>query len=160
MAASLLSLKESQFPEDKETLLNKADLYLTLRQFNKAKTTYETLKKQHQIIGLNGLALIENKKNKNKKALKISNSALKLLDEKTDNKLIIKTIERNIQALIWNKKFENAEIEINKQFEKYGNENWILALRATLNTYKSNFDLCIEDKSLNDKMIRLKDIET
>jgi predicted Zn-dependent protease len=127
------------FPNDKETLLNKANLYLITKNITKGKETYDLIAKNDPIIALNGLSLIEHIDGKDKKALAIAEEAIRKINNSTDENLIKQTQERYVQALIWNKKYKLAETKINELNKQYPNENWLLSLSATLAIYKSNF---------------------
>ncbi|OCB78471.1 tetratricopeptide repeat protein [Flavobacterium crassostreae] len=127
------------FPEDKETLLNKANLYLITKNIPKAKKTYAVLAKNNPIVALNGLSLIEHLAGKNKKALETATTATKKIPENSPASLQKQTQERYVQALIWNKKYKAATTKIDTLKTQYQDENWLLALAATLAIYKSNF---------------------
>lgn len=127
------------FPNDKETLLNKANLYLITKNISKGKETYNTIAQNDPIIALNGLSLIEHIDGKDKKALALSEEAIKKVNNNTDENLIKQTQERYVQALIWNKKYTLAEQKITELNTKYANQNWLLALSATLAIYRSDF---------------------
>ncbi|MFK8058773.1 MAG: tetratricopeptide repeat protein [Polaribacter sp.] len=149
-------LKENfiNFKNDKETLLNLANLYLISNQTDKAKETYKTLGKNPEniLISLNGIALADHIKGNEKEALVISTKAKNLLNNKTNTSLKKQTTERYIQALIWNKKYNFAQKEIDNLISNNNTpenpENWILSLRATLNIYKSDFKKSITDYNL------------
>lgn len=132
------------FPNDQETLLNQANLYLITKDIEKGKAVYNLLGKENLILALNGLSLVEHIDGKDKEALKMANQAKAALSDTTDEHLIKQTLERNVQALIWNKKFKEADSEIELLTSKYGNENWVLALAATLAIYTSEFQESIK----------------
>ncbi|WP_040280358.1 tetratricopeptide repeat protein [Psychroserpens damuponensis] len=146
-AELLLTKNLELFGDDKDTLLNLANLYLIWNQLDNSKAVYNRLAEQpeHKIIAQNGLALVEHLKGKEKKALSISSEAYNSLNETTSKDITRQTTERYAQALIWNKKFKSATILIDELNAQHPKENWVLSLRATLNIYKSNFK-----KSLND----------
>ncbi len=152
-AENILNENFSDFPKDKETLLNLANLYMISNQTKKAENTFITLgeNKEHQLIALNGLALVSHIDGKDKRALEISKSALQKMDSTATKVEQKQTQERYIQALIWNKKYNAAQKEITALLETEGTKNWVLALRASLHTYKSDFK-----KSLADYNIILK----
>jgi len=135
------------FGDDKDTLLNLGNLYLIIEDYDKAEQTYNRLAQQeaHKIPALNGLALVAHLKSKEKKALEISSQAYGQLDENTDPVIRQQTQERYAQALIWNRKYKAAKQLIDNLNTAHPNENWALALRATLNVYKSNFKASLED---------------
>lgn len=146
-------LKENftDFKNDKETLLNLANLYLNSNQIDKAKKTYEIIGENpaDRITSLNGISLAYHLDTNNKQALLNSEKAKKLLDTNTATAIREQTTERYIQALIWNKKYKAANKEIATLLESNKNpENWILSLRATLNIYKSDFKKSITDYNL------------
>ena len=133
--------------EDKDLLLNLANLYLIWEKTDDAETIYTRLGTQpaHKIYALNGLALVAHLKVKEKKALALSAEAYGSLTATTDTITTQQTTERYIQALIWNKKYSAASDLIDTLITKYSNENWVLALRATLHIYKSNFKQGLAD---------------
>lgn len=146
-AERLLKENLEIFKDDKDTLLNLANLYLISNELDKARDTYAIIAKspENKITALNGLALVEHLNGKEKDALKISQQAFNALDKNTDEALIKQTKERYIQALTWNKKYKQAKASINALVSKLPNENWVLALRATLNIYKSDFKKSVAD---------------
>ena len=132
------------FPDDKETLLNKATLYLITKNITKGKETYSVIAKNDPIIALNGLSLIEHIDGKDKKALVLAEEAIQKVKNNTDENINKQTQERYVQALIWNKKYKLAELKISELNTKYANENWLLALSATLAIYRSDFKESIQ----------------
>ena len=146
-AERLLKENLSLFKDDKDTLLNLANLYLIAGEYDKAETTYNTIatNPNHKTAALNGLALVKHLKGKEKDALNISGQAYNTIQTLNDTKLIQQTKERYIQALIWNKKYKDAKVLIDELIETQPNGNWILALRATLNIYKSDFKKSVTD---------------
>lgn len=127
------------FPGDKETLLNKANLYLITKNIAKGKETYAILAKNNPIIALNGLSLIEHIDGKEKQALVIAEEAVQKAQGNSDETIVKQTQERYVQALIWNKKYKLAASKIEELNTNYKNENWLLALSATLAIYRSDF---------------------
>jgi len=143
----LLAKNLELFGEDKDTLLNLANLYLIWEKNDKAESVYNrlALQEKYSILALNGLALVAHLEGKEKKALQLSTQAFEQLDDNTTSKTIQQTTERYAQALIWNRKYKSAKSLIDSLIISYPNENWVLALRATLNIYKSNFKESLED---------------
>ncbi len=146
-AERLLKENLNLFKDDKDTLLNLANLYLIAGEFDKAETTYNTIANtpENKTVALNGLALVKHLKGKEKAALNISKEAYYTISNLNDATLIQQTKERYIQALIWNKHYKDAQVLIDELYEAQPNENWILALRATLNIYKSDFKKSVAD---------------
>lgn len=135
------------FPNDKETLLNKANLYLISKQIDKGKEVYNLLTPENPNVALNGLSLLAHLNENDTEALVLATQSLEKSKYITDEKIIKQTNERYVQALIWNRKYDLAEENITSLLEKYPNENWVLALSATLAIYKSDFKQSIQDYS-------------
>ena len=146
-ALSLLDENLIDFPNDKETLLNKVNIYLMTKQTDEATAIYNQLatNKKDSLLALNGLALVSHIAKKDKTALEISERAVKESLIVNDSVLTVQTLERYTQALIWNKKFKDAEFQINELVKSYGEENWVLSLRATLGMYRGDFKETIAD---------------
>ncbi|MFT4802280.1 MAG: putative Zn-dependent protease [Flavobacteriaceae bacterium] len=146
-------LKENftSFKDDKETLLNLANLYLISKRIDKAIKTYELIGEnpENKLTSLNGISLAHHLNGDDKTALSFSKKANESLNNTTSQKFKNQTTERYIQALIWNKKYALAETAISKLLDNNKNpKNWMLALRATLNIYKNNFKKSLEDYNL------------
>lgn len=146
-AEILLKKSLALFKNDKDTLLNLANLYLIANRYDDAKETYTILAKnpENKITALNGLALVSHLKGKEKDALDLSTQAYEALNKTTNATLKQQTTERYAQALIWNKKYKAANTLITNLIETKPNDNWVLALRATLNIYKSDFKKSVTD---------------
>jgi len=138
-ALALLQNNLTFFNDDKETLLNIANIHLITNSLNEATETYQKIAIIDSITALNGLSLIKHLNGKEKAALQLSFKAYNAIKKHTDSTIINQTKERYIQALIWNKKYTMAEEIIDELLITYPNENWVLSLLATLNIYKSNF---------------------
>jgi tetratricopeptide (TPR) repeat protein len=148
-AETILKENFTSFKDDKETMMNLANLYLISNQNSKAEEIYKALEKENTLISFNGLSLVYHLNGNEKEALKLSEKALKNTINSNDTILNNQTKERYVQALIWNKKYKEAEKEINNLLSGYNTqENWILSLRATLHIYKSNFKSSISDYNL------------
>ena len=127
------------FPNDKEVLMNKANLYLITKDIAKGKNIYNLLAKDSPVLALNGLSLLEHIDGKEKNALALAEESIDKSSSLTDETLKSQTQERYVQALIWNKKYAEAETKIDELKVTYPNKNWVLALAATLAIYKSDF---------------------
>ncbi|MFX0558260.1 tetratricopeptide repeat protein [Maribacter sp. CXY002] len=135
----LLSIFED-FPEDKDALLNLANLYLITKDTDKAKSTYKRFatSPKDSITALNGIALAEHIDKNDKGALEVTITAKKKVAKVKDFELTEKTLDRHIQALIWNRKFIEAKKQIKSLEKYYKDRNWIYALKATLGLYTGN----------------------
>lgn len=130
----------NDFENDRETLLNLANVFLITKEVDSAKATYRRLaiNAKDSIVALNGIALAEHIGEKDKEALRISLLAKNKVSSLTDNELVEKTNERYAQALIWNRKFVTAKKYIDSLSTQFGYRNWVLALKATLGMYTGN----------------------
>jgi len=148
-AIRLLKKNLTLFKGDKETLKNLVNTYIIAKDFKNAKAIYKTLatSKKDSIVTLNGLALIAHLEEDNKNAFAISQSAVIKAKTIKDTLIQNQTTERYVQTLIWNKKFKKAKKQISKLIIEKPNQNWVLALRATLNTYTGDFDSTLNDYS-------------
>jgi tetratricopeptide (TPR) repeat protein len=146
-AETLLTKNIELFGEDKETLMNLANLYLITNELDFANGIYKRIANNpdHNLEALNGLALVSHLKRKEKKALQLSEEAYTSITTSTSEIISQQTTERYTQALIWNKKYKQAQRVIDTLAAQQPNENWVLALRATLNVYKSNFKKSLTD---------------
>ena len=150
-AERILKENFSSFKEDKETLLNLANLYLVSKQIDKAIKTYEVIgaNLENKLTALNGISLAHHLNGDDKTALSFGKKALESVDNTTSKTFKNQTTERYIQALIWNKKYALATAAIHKLFnDNKTPENWMLSLRATLHIYKSDFKKSLEDYNL------------
>ncbi|MFY7811176.1 MAG: tetratricopeptide repeat protein, partial [Flavobacterium sp.] len=132
----------NDFENDKETLLNLANFYLQTQKYQKAIESFQKINKTKTdtLIALNGISLANHLKGKENLALQIAQKSKKILFESIiENQVKKQTLERFTQAHIWNKKYNEAHNQIKEYKIVYPNENWVLALDATLNLYKSNF---------------------
>jgi tetratricopeptide (TPR) repeat protein len=146
IAEIILQENFENFENDTETLMNLGTLYLVSNQLDNAKKTYELIGENpnKRLESLNGLCLTYHLNKNDKKALKLSENAIILLSDKTDEIIKKQTTERYVQALIWNKKYRQASKIIAVLLKEQPDQNWILALVATLDTYKSDFKSSLE----------------
>ncbi|CAM1342341.1 conserved exported hypothetical protein [Tenacibaculum amylolyticum] len=144
-AVPLLEENLIDFPKDSNTLLQMANLYIIMKDFEKAKIAYKALNtsKEDEIRSLIGLALVSHLEKNDTEALAIAKNAMEKVTIINNESLYKSAVERYIQALIWNKKFSKANVLISDLDKKYPNENWVLALSATANIYMSKFDKSI-----------------
>ncbi|WP_103866700.1 lipopolysaccharide assembly protein LapB [Aquimarina sp. I32.4] len=156
-ALALLDQNLIDFPNDKDTQLNKANMYLMTNDLVNAEKTYTALgiNPKDSSLSLNGLSLVAHKKHKEKKALDIARlSYTKTNKNKKDEEGHLSAWERYIQALLWNRKFGEARKEIKKLGKSYPNNSRVLALQATHGMYTSNFGTSLQ----NYRKILKKDI--
>ncbi|WP_246848983.1 lipopolysaccharide assembly protein LapB [Aquimarina sp. U1-2] len=146
-ALRLLDLNLLDFPGDKDTLLNRVTIFLTINNLEAAKDSYQKLatNPKDSIVALNGLALLSHKKNKDKQALHTATIAVQKVEKfKNNNDVWLSTQERFIQALLWNRKYKKAKLEIKKLREEFPNLNRISNLEATYGMYTNNFDISLD----------------
>lgn len=146
-ALYLLDENFEDFPKDKETLMNKVNIYLMTKDEKNATKIYQELAvtKKDSLFSLNGLSLVAHIAERDSEALSIAEQALKKSQHIEDAKLQNQTKERYVQALIWNKKYKEAAIKIKEYQTGNPNENWVFALSATLGMYRSDFKESITD---------------
>lgn len=134
------------FPEDKDVLINLANLYLIVKEADKAKDIYirYATTPKDSITALNGIALAEHIDENDKEALEISKSAIRKVAKIDDEALTASTYDRYVQALIWNRKFISAKNKIDSLEKHNPNKNWILALKATLGLYTGDAKSSVE----------------
>lgn len=125
------------FPEDKDALLNLANLYLITKQVDNAKLMYKryAVSPKDSITALNGIALAEHIGEKDKEALLVAKYSKSKVAKFKDYELTERTYDRYVQALIWNRKFIMARRVIDSLENQHPNRNWIYALKATLGLY-------------------------
>jgi len=134
------------FPEDKDALLNLANLYLITKQVDSAKVMYKryATSPKDSITALNGIALAEHIGEQDKKALETTEHAKSKVAKIANEELKERTYDRYIQALIWNRKFTHAKQQIDSLENDKPNASWIFALKATLGLYTGDVKSSIE----------------
>ncbi|MBT8313001.1 MAG: tetratricopeptide repeat protein [Maribacter sp.] len=134
------------FPEDKDAILNLANVYLITKEVDSAKTTYlrYATSPKDSITALNGIALAEHIGERDKEALYIARKAKSKVFNFKDPELTERTHDRYVQALIWNRKFKMAKRQIDSLDKTNPNRDWVLSLKATLGLYTSKTKLSIE----------------
>ncbi|NHF58570.1 tetratricopeptide repeat protein [Flavobacteriaceae bacterium TP-CH-4] len=141
-------LKEifTDFPEDKDALLNLANVYLITKETDSAKAAYRryATTPKDSITALNGIALAEHIGAHNREAQRVAESAKIKVRTFKDTELIERTYERHVQALIWNRKFGKARQQIDSLSVTHSGRNWVLALRATLGMYTGDFKTSLQ----------------
>jgi len=143
----LLTQVFKDFPEDKEVLLNLANIALITKEKDSAVAIYKRLATSFKdsITALNGIALANHIGEKEKEALRVATIAKSKITRIKDSTLTARTNERYVQALIWNQKFKTSRQEIDSITKKYTNVNWVLALKATLGMYTGDFKTSIKN---------------
>jgi len=146
------------FPEDKEVLLNLANIYLITKASSNAIATFKryATSATDSITALNGMALVHHIDEKDKAALTHAEMAMKKVKSVDNRTLIEQTYCRYIQALIWNKKFGKARKQIDSLSNVHRNSNWIYALKGTLGLYTGdtkssviNYEAILKNDSLS-----------
>ncbi|QBA65581.1 tetratricopeptide repeat protein [Muriicola soli] len=146
-AEELLKENFSDFPKDKETLISLANLYLILKEVNKAKDTYIVMAttKSDSVRALNGMSLAEHIGKNDRRALSLAAQALEKAQLIHDDMLKNQTRERYVQSLIWNSSYGKAKTQIDSLEQVHSKEPWVKALRATLGMYTADFGVSIEE---------------
>ncbi|WP_237701158.1 tetratricopeptide repeat protein [Maribacter sp. HTCC2170] len=135
------------FPEDKDALLNLANLYLITKEVDSAKTTYSryATSPKDSITALIGISLAEHIDEKDKKALEVATIAKNQVIQFKNTELTERAYDRYVQALIWNRKFKIAKQQIDSLEKTNSNRKWILALKATLGLYTGDAKMSIKN---------------
>ncbi len=146
-ALQLLDENLKDFPEDKDTLLNKANIFLITNQLTEAEQVYQQIATtpRDSIVAFNGLSLVANKQHKPKKALALVElSREKVASYKKDDPLWLATQERYVQALLWNQKYKKAKGELSNLKSGFPDNNKVSSLEATYGMYTSNFGISLD----------------
>ncbi|SEL66403.1 Tetratricopeptide repeat-containing protein [Aquimarina amphilecti] len=149
-ALTLLDQNLEDFPDDKDTLLNKANIYLVINQYADAEEMYYKTAKNRKdsIISLQGLSLVAHKMHKEKKALDLAKESLKKAKTlESDNEILLSSYERYVQALFWNRKFKDAKTSIDELKNKYPGNSKLSSLQATYGMYTSDFGMSLDQYS-------------
>lgn len=136
-AEELLLQNINENPNDLDSALSLANIYLIQNKLHKADEVYSKLYDSTQVYM--GKSLVAHKNNQEKKALQFAEQAV-AFNINADTALHYKVKERYVQALIWNGKYKNAKeeiITIKKEFGSIASE----ALQAMLGMYNSNFTI-------------------
>lgn len=146
-AEALLLRVFEDFPEDKDVLLNLANLYLMTKSTEKAKAAYwrYATTGKDSVTARNGVALAEHIAENDKQALKVASTAKSTVGRFNDTLLVERTYDRYVQALVWNRKYTEAKEEIAHLETQYQDRNWLRALKATLGMYTANFKMSLEN---------------
>ena len=136
-ALVLLNSIFDDFPEDQETIANMANLYLKELKLDEAGNLYKRMANNthDSIIALNGLALVAHLDKKDSEALRLTEAALKKLEDRHDHKLKEQVLERHLQALIWNGRYTKAKAMLKELSYKYKEQTWFISIRAMLGMY-------------------------
>lgn len=147
LAIGLLDDNLREFENDRESLLNKANIYLILKNSDAAIDVYKqlALDSRDSIQALTGISLAYHIAKREKDALKYATMARQMAKDSNDSISRLMAAERYIQALIWNHKYSRAEDQIEHQLELYPAKPWVLALAASLGMYTGDFKKSINN---------------
>ena len=145
-AIELLDENLIDFPEDQNTLLNKANIYVITEKYDLAEDAYVRIAatKKDSVTSLIGLSLVYHKKKKDKDALKKAENALTIAEAVGEKDLLLSARERYIQALLWNAKYRQAREELSRFNRLYPDENRIKSLSATYGMYTADFKSSVD----------------
>ena len=147
VAEDYLKMIFALFPEDRETYLSLANLYLQKKDFVAAQSAFRQMANtaQDSITALNGIALAEHLDENEKGALETATMALEKAGNLNEFELLERSQNRYVQALIWNRKFVAARKMIDSLALSNPNREWIYALRATLGLYTGSPNQSVGD---------------
>jgi tetratricopeptide (TPR) repeat protein len=130
-AIQLLEENLIDFPNDADTQISLANVYINMSDYDNANAIYYKLK--DRINSLKGLSLVAHLEKNDKEALKLAQEATAL--PTIDSLQYITTQERYIQALIWNGKYKTATLHIKTLSNQLGADHIITALKASKAMY-------------------------
>jgi len=139
-AIALLEQNLQDFPNDSDSTLSLANVYVTSKEFEKANLIYSNL--ESKVTGLVGQSLVAHLMRKDKKALELATTATGLAHN--DSIQMMNSQERYIQALIWNGKYKEATNAIEDATTQLGINNRIVALSASLAMYTGKINKGID----------------
>ncbi|MGB5370757.1 MAG: tetratricopeptide repeat protein [Flavobacteriaceae bacterium] len=136
-AKQLLNEIFIDIPQDRDALLNLANLFLLTEQVDSAKVIYQrsAITPKDSITALIGIALAEHIGENEREALRIAELAKSRVNRFGDDELTERSMERYGQALIWNRKFKSARKLIGNLQKQYSSRPWLITLEATLSMY-------------------------
>ncbi|MEX0272900.1 MAG: tetratricopeptide repeat protein [Flavobacteriaceae bacterium] len=143
---ALLKEITHDFPNDRDALLNLANMHLITKSTDSAKAIYRQLatSAKDSVFALNQTALADHIAEDDKTALKIAQQAKKKAETLGDKELQLKAHERYVQALIWNRKFKLAKKNITHLEKTHVDHATVLALKATLGMYTGDSKKSVE----------------
>ncbi len=139
-AIALLEQNLQDFPNDGDSAMSLANVYITSKDYEKANAIYNSL--ENQVTGLIGQSLVSHLMRDDKKALKLATIATNLVQ--FDSIKNIDSQERYVQALIWNGKYKQARTRIDSLTTQLGAHSRIVALSASLSMYTGKIDKGID----------------
>ncbi|MFD2826115.1 tetratricopeptide repeat protein [Leeuwenhoekiella polynyae] len=146
-ALALLDSNLIDFPNDRDTELNKIAIYLPNENFEEATRIYSgfNTSTKDSVTGKIGLALVSHLAEKDKKALTFATEAFNMAQQfKKDSLVFLPAAERYTQALVWNAKYAEAKQEITTLSEDFPQHKTVLALQAMLGMYTGDFKTSLE----------------
>ena len=141
-ALALLDSNLVDFPNDRDTALNKIAIYLPQENFEKAAQIYSGFNAsvQDRITGKIGLSLVTHLAKKDKQALQYATEAYAMAQPfKADSLVVLPSAERYLQALIWNANYSEAQQQLISLAEHFPQHKTVLALQAMLGMYTGDF---------------------
>lgn len=141
-AESILKEGLQLFPNDQDLIMTLSNVYFVSKEHSKNEEIINSLPAtaDNDLLKKVIFSLIFHNQNNDKKSLEYAKAAF-FSKEKTKNIELSKKIEeRYIQALIWNKKYSQAEANIYFFEKKYPEASEINALKSMLAMYTSNLE--------------------
>ena len=130
-AIALLEQNLQDFPNDNDSTMSLANVYVTSQDFEKANEVYNSL--ENPVAGLIGQSLVAHLMQKDKNALELATKATGLAQN--DSIKMMDSQERYVQALIWNGKYKQARTHIDSLTAQLGTNSRMVALSASLSMY-------------------------
>lgn len=130
-----LILEENE--KDPDALINKAQALISLKKYNDAKEVFESLKtvSGKEIDAYLGMSRVANLQKEPKDALKIIEEGMAF----TDSSTVLKASLGKVNALAWNKKFDESFKLLNSLNTKYPDNLDVLAGFGRINIWSKGF---------------------
>ena len=139
-AIVLLEQNLQDFPNDNDSTMSLANVYVTSKNFEKANAVYSSL--ENPVTGLIGQSLVAHLMRKDKNALELATKATVLAQN--DSIKMMDSQERYVQALIWNGKYKQARTHIDSLTDQLGTNSRMVALSASLSMYTGKINKGID----------------
>lgn len=133
----LLQDNLTDYPNDRQTLLDLANAYLVNKETDLARTSFMqiALSSKDSITAMMGLSLVSHIEKQEKDALHYAQKARSSAQRSGDSILTRQAEERYVQALLWNKMYKNARVRLDVLNKTYGKQSWVLGLEASYGLY-------------------------
>ncbi|WP_341227106.1 tetratricopeptide repeat protein [uncultured Arcticibacterium sp.] len=136
-AISYFDLILDENPKDPDALINKAQALISIKKYEEANEVFETLKtvSGKEVDAYLGMSRIANLQKEPKEALKLIEEGMTF----TDSSTVLKASLGKVNALAWNKKFDESFSLLNDLKTAYPNNLDVLAGFGRINIWSKGF---------------------